>query len=140
MPDSDNQTLLAFDFGLRRIGVAVGQTVTQTATPLHILLAKQGEPNWQEVAILLRTWKPDGLVVGVPVHLDNTEQTITFAARAFAESLRRFDLPVYEFDERLTTKEARQQLFDQGGYQALQKSPIDSIAAKLILEDWLKNH
>jgi putative Holliday junction resolvase len=135
---TDNQTLLGFDFGLKRIGVAVGQTVTETASVLSTLHAEKGEPNWQEVEKLLKEWKPHALVVGIPTNMDGTGQTITGAAKNFANALRRFDLPVYEVDERLTTKEARQQLFAEGGYRAIQAAQVDSVAAKLILESWLR--
>ena len=139
MPNS--QTLLGFDFGMKRIGVAVGQTVTGTATALLTLQAKNGAPNWDEVEALIKEWHPNALVAGIPVNLDGTPQHMTKAAQRFAEALeKRFGLPVYRVDERLTTKEARQRLFDAGGYRALQKSQIDSFAACLILESWLHQH
>lgn len=131
---------LGFDFGMSNIGVAVGQTVTMTATPLKILHAKKGVPNWDEIARLIKDWKPDALIVGVPVHLDGCEHVITKTARKFIASLEKlFKLPVYAAEERLTTKAAKESVYEVGGYKALKREPIDSIAAKLILEGWMRN-
>lgn len=141
MPDlaGGEQIILGFDFGLKRIGVAVGQTLTRTASPLKTLKAMQGEPNWEELGKLVQQWRPGLLVVGVPVNMDGSPQAITAAARQFAQALeQRLGLAVIEMDERLTTKEARQRLFDMGGYRAIEKSEVDSYAAKLILESWLQ--
>ena len=92
---SQIQTLLGFDFGMKRIGVAVGQTITATATPLETLKANAGEPRWQEIALMIKHWKPDALVVGAPLKLDSSEQMISLAAKHFAEQLRQhFGLPV----------------------------------------------
>lgn len=131
------QILIAFDFGMKRTGVAIGQTITQQARPLDTLTALQGQPNWQAIQKLIQKWLPDALVVGIPLNMDGTDQFITQHARQFAEQLReRFSLPVYEMDERLTTKAAREQLFKEGGYQALQSGQVDRVAAQLILENW----
>ncbi len=128
--------LLAFDFGLRRIGVAVGQTVTHSASAQATLFAEGGVPDWQQVERLIEHWSPDALVVGLPYNMDGSDQAITLAARGFATCLeKRFHLPVYLVDERLTTKEARSQLAEQG---KLSGAAVDSYAAKLILEDWLR--
>lgn len=133
--------VLSFDFGMKRIGVAVGQTTTQTANPLPIISAKQGIPDWQQIAKLLKTWQPIALIVGLPLNMDGTEQPITIAAKQFAEQLKeRFSLPVYSVDERLTTVAARAQLFEEGGFRHLKKQSVDSVAAQLILQDWLQNH
>lgn len=138
MDKTPHDILLGFDFGLKRIGVAVGQTVTETARPLTTLKAIQGEPSWDSLNKLLKTWQPDALVIGIPLNMDGTEQPITHAARRFAEQLKvRFQLPVYEMDERLSTKDARERLFAEGGYKALQNGQIDSVAAQLILQNWL---
>jgi putative Holliday junction resolvase len=129
--------LIAFDFGMKRIGVAIGQTITQTARPLETISAKDGCPHWESMTKLIKKWQPDALVVGIPLNMDGTEQPITQAAQQFANQLRkRFSLPVYETDERLTTKAAREHLFDQGGYKALQDGQVDRIAAQLILNAW----
>jgi putative Holliday junction resolvase len=129
--------LIAFDFGMKRIGVAIGQTITKTARPLDTLTAKQGEPNWQTITQLIKKWLPDALVVGIPLNMDGTDQPVSTLARQFANALReRYQLPVHEIDERLTTKDARERLFKQGGYKALQDGQVDSIAAQLILQNW----
>ena len=88
---------------------------------------------------MIKPWRPDALIVGIPLNMDGTEQPITLKnARHFAESLHeQFQLPVHGVDERLTTKDAREQIFRKGGYKALQNEQIDSVAAQLILETWL---
>ena len=138
MTTTSPQVLLGFDFGMKRIGIAVGQMITQTARALTTLSADQGMPQWKEVDKIVKTWYPDALVVGIPLNMDGTEQPLTEAARQFVRALEdRFKLPVYGIDERLTTKAAREQVFNQGGYKALQGGQIDSIAAQLILQNWI---
>ncbi len=139
MNTKQGSTFLAFDFGLKCIGVAVGQSITRTASPLSIINAQNGIPNWRGIDNLITKWQPQALIVGVPVNLDGTNQEMTKYARDFAAQLHaRYHLPVHEIDERLTTKSAREEIYEKGGYKALQKEPIDSIAAKLILEDWMR--
>lgn len=129
---------LGFDFGYKRIGVAVGQMITQRARPLCTLNAKQGEPNWTEVQSLIKQWQPSALIVGIPTCIDNTEQYTTQLARDFATSLQQhFLLPVHLVDERLSTIEARDRLFKEGGYRKIMRSKVDSYAACIILEQWL---
>jgi putative Holliday junction resolvase len=139
MMNSDSPgTLLGFDFGMKRIGVAIGQTVTKTARPLGILNAEQGIPQWDAFTKLIKTWQPDALVVGIPLNMDGTQQPLTHHARKFALALeQRSGLKVYEMDERLTSVEAKARLFEAGGYKALKNTPIDSVAAQLILQNWL---
>jgi putative Holliday junction resolvase len=132
------EILLGFDFGMKRIGVAVGQTVTQSARPLGTLKAINGVPQWPAITRLITTWHPGGLVVGIPLNMDGTEQPLTAAAQQFADSLyKHFKLPVYGMDERLTSVEAKARLFSEGGFKALRKGEIDSVAAQLILQNWL---
>jgi len=134
---STPRILLGFDFGMKRIGVAIGQTVTQTARPLMTLPSKQGVPNWNTVDSLIKKWLPDVIVVGIPLNMDGTEQPISHHARDFAASLReKFKIVVHEMDERLTTKDARERLFNQGGFKALQDGQVDQVAAQLILQNW----
>jgi putative Holliday junction resolvase len=138
MNTSASTILLGFDFGMKRIGVAVGQTVTKTARPLAVIQASGGKPELTSLSKLVKTWQPSALVVGIPLNMDGTEQPITGVARRFAQLLRdRFHLPVYEVDERLTTKAARENMFAEGGYRALQNGQVDSVAAQLILQNWL---
>lgn len=133
--------LMAFDFGKRRIGVAIGQTITQTARPLTTLLAKEGEPDWQVLTILMKKWRPDACVVGIPLNMDGTEQPLTHFARTFANAIKaQYNLPVFEMDERLTTKDARERIFTEGGYKALQGGQVDQVAAQLILQNWFADH
>jgi len=133
--------LLAFDYGTKRIGVAIGQTITKTARPLETIAVKEGTPNWAAVAKLVKKWMPEALVVGIPLNMDGSEQPISKHARTFAHALgERFQLPVYEMDERLTTKAAREQLFTEGGYKALQGGQVDQVAAQLILQNWFEEN
>lgn len=133
--------LLGFDFGTHNIGVAVGQTITGTASPLAALRAKDGQPDWHVVERLINEWQPQRIVVGLPLNMDGTEQPLTQLARKFANRLHgRFGLPVELQDERLTTIAAKEELFARGGFRQLSKDKIDSAAAQLILEDYLSSH
>lgn len=131
------KVLFGFDFGMKRIGVAIGQMITQTARPLETLNAVNGILQGDALIKLVRKWGPNAFVVGVPLNMDGTDQPISTSARQFAQTLRdQFSVPVYEMDERLTTKAARERLFEQGGYKALQSGQIDQVAATLILQNW----
>lgn len=134
MPNTiSHRVLLGFDFGMKRIGVAVGQTLTKTAQILPILAAKDGIPDWQSIETLIQTWRPAAFVVGIPYNMDGSEQNTTFAARKLANRLKqKFKLPVHTVDERLTTVEAKALLKKKMSHE------MDSYAAKLILESWLR--
>src|SRR5690349_10976038 len=133
MPEENKPLVfLGFDFGEKRIGVAVGQSLTKTARPLTTLMAKEGIPEWDEVTALIETWKPEAIIVGIPLNMDGTEQAVTHAARDFANRLRqRYSLTVYDMDERLSTREARAEIYAEGGYKSLKKRPVDDVAARL---------
>lgn len=130
-------TVLGFDYGTKRIGIAVGQTLTRTATPLTTLRTLHGEqPDWERIQALIREWKPGALVVGLPYNMDDTEAEIAPRVKRFARQLDgRFHLPVHLVDERLTSHEAEQRL----GSSAEGDGRIDSLAAALILETWLND-
>lgn len=144
MPSTDYsqaKILIGFDFGMKRIGVAVGQSITKTARPLDTIQAKNGVPNWNAISKLINKWLPDAIIVGIPLNMDGTPQKLTTLAREFAKSLQeKLNLPVYEMDERLTTKAAREKLFTEGGYKALQDGQVDRVAAQLILQNWFLEH
>ncbi len=135
---------LGFDYGTRRIGVAAGNRITASAHALHALAAHAGEPDWNRVDALLAEWKPDALVVGLPLMLDGSDQAITRAARAFAESLReRYDLPVHLIDERHTSQQAARDFAVQraaGLKRQRDAANLDSRAAAIILESWLQEN
>lgn len=132
---------MAFDFGFKRIGVAVGHGLTGSARPLPTLQAKQGEPQWDQIKHMIQDWRPEALIVGLPTRIDGQEQYTTTAARHFAESLKtHFRLPVHLVDERLSTVEARARIFEQGGYKQLKRTEIDSMAACIILNQWIQVH
>ncbi|MBC8946880.1 MULTISPECIES: Holliday junction resolvase RuvX [Xenorhabdus] len=134
-----NRTVIAFDFGTRSIGAAIGQEITGTARALDSFKAKEGSPNWDMIEKLLKEWQPDLVIVGLPLNMDGTEQLVTAQARKFANRLHgRFGVQVELHDERLTTVEARSHLFDHGGYRALDKGKVDSASAVVILESWFE--
>ncbi|AWB67201.1 Holliday junction resolvase RuvX [Saccharobesus litoralis] len=139
--DKQGQRLImAFDFGVKSIGIATGQEITGTANPLQSIKARDGIPDWQELGKIINEWRPDLLLVGLPLNMDGTEQELTHRAKKFANRLHgRFGFPVDTWDERLTTVDAKAQLFDQGGYRNLQKDKVDALSAKLILESWFEN-
>ena len=117
--------------------MAVGQSVTGSAQALPELRAKDGQPDWQEVARLIEEWQPDAFVVGVPVQMDGSEFELTQRARKFGQRLHgRFGKPWFAMDERLTSFEARELKQEQRRAGARKGSLVDSIAASLILQSW----
>lgn len=131
------KTVLGFDFGMKRIGVAVGQTITHSANPLTTLSAIDGIPSWEEIENLISLWQADALIVGLPYQLDGSEQTLSFAAKKFGNRLKaKFNLPVFLVDERHTTMAAKSYLKEAKIYAPKE---IDQYAAKFILESWLNS-
>ncbi len=127
-------TLLGFDFGPRKIGVAIGQTITGSASALTTIRSHRDKPDWSRIEQLVREWQPNGAVVGLPFNMDDTETELAPNARRFARQLQgRFGLDVHLVDERLTSLEARRQL----GRNATSLEAVDAMAAKLILDTWL---
>lgn len=134
-----SSTCIAFDFGMRSIGVAVGQSITQTASPLAALKASDGIPNWDLVASLIKEWQPQLLLVGLPLNMDGTEQPLTNNVKRFIGRLRhKYEIPVQSYDERLSTVDAKEKLFELGGYKKLSKEKVDSVSACLIYESWAR--
>lgn len=138
-------TLLAFDYGARRIGVAVGEQEPQTAAALTTVDARDGAPRWDQLDPLVAEWQPVALVIGIPHHSDGTESALAAPARQFAGELgRRYGLPVFSVDESLTSRAADAELREQRKSGMLRRrvrrDDSDRIAARLILESWLVQH
>lgn len=132
------RTVMAFDFGLRQIGVATGNCLLGTSQPLPILRAKEGVPEWRAVESLIDEWRPDLLVVGDPLNMDGSDSELSERARKFARRLHgRLGLPVEMTDERLSSFEAKHNSRQQGHRGNFKEQPIDSYAAELILQTWL---
>lgn len=132
-------SVLGFDFGLRRIGVAVGQSITHTGSPLATIKAKEGIPDWQQIAKLLEEWKPDVVLVGKPFNMDGSESPMSRRAHKFGNRIHgRFGVKVVMVDERLTSYEVKGQITRQHGAQNFGDFAVDSFAAVLIVEQWLK--
>jgi len=124
--------VLGFDFGMARIGIAVGQRITRTASPLFVLRARDGTPDWRVIERVISEWRPERLIVGLPLNMDGTGSDMSRLAEKFGRRLEgRFGLPVDMVDERLTSRAAR----DYAG----EGEWLDAIAAKLILETWLQD-
>ncbi len=129
-------TVLAFDYGDKYLGVAVGQTITHSATPLHYLKMRDGGPPWDTIEALLHEWRPGIVVVGLPLNLDGTESDMSRRARRFSNRLNgRFGVTVFCQDERLSSFEAKSQLAANSSSQR-RGGEIDSLAAVVILENW----
>ena len=129
---------MAFDFGLRQIGVAVGNSVLGTTQPLPILRAKDGQPEWRLLEKLIEEWCPDLLVVGDPLNMDGSDSEISALAKKFARRLHgRLGLEVTMVDERLSSFEAKHNSREQGHRGDYKQQPVDSLAAELILRTWL---
>lgn len=125
--------VIAFDFGLRQIGVAVGQGLTGTASPLETLRARDGTPDWSALQALVAEWRPERLLVGLPLNMDDTESPMSLRARTFADRLARVTrTPVDLVDERLSSREA----FDRTSRRREDKAS-HAAAAAVIAETWL---
>jgi len=139
---SKPRTILAFDFGLRRIGVAVGQDVTGSASPLGVVANRGTGVNSDRFAVLIAEWRPTRLVVGMPAHADGSPSDIQEHVEAFIEALRVHGLPVETVDERYTSVEAERALKtarQAGSRGRISKEEIDSAAAVFIAERYLAN-
>ncbi|GIU48210.1 Holliday junction resolvase RuvX [Shewanella sp. 10N.261.52.F9] len=135
-----DKSVLGFDYGTKSIGIAIGQELTASARPLLSIKAVDGIPKWEEIGALIEEWKPDLVVVGLPLNMDGTEQEMTQRARKFANRLSgRFGVKVATQDERLTTADAKARLFEMGGYKALTKGQVDAMSAVLIVESYFEN-
>ena len=140
---TSQNVIMGFDYGTRKIGIAVGQLITKTANPIAIISARDGVPDWSEIEKLILEWQPAQLVVGLPLNMDETESEMSRRSLKFARRLTgRFNIPHHTIDERLTSREARSihesHLSNQRGAAGHSRDEIDDIAAQIILESWLK--
>jgi len=131
-------SVLGFDYGKKRIGIATGQTITNTATPCITIEQVDGNPDWPAIAELIEQWKPQSLIIGMPYHTDGSENKMTAAARQFAYELeKRFKLPVIEINEALSSNEAEEILKQNIKINQQNKHEIDRMAAAVIVQRWL---
>lgn len=130
--------ILSFDYGDKTIGVAVGNTVTGQAHPLTTVRVIRGQVQWPVISKLIEEWAPVTLVVGLPLKMDGSDNPVTPKARKFGNRLNgRYNLPVHMVDERLTTRDARTQLYNAGVVEKRHKSVLDKLAAQSILQTYL---
>ncbi len=130
-------TVLAFDFGEKRIGVATGETLLKVAHPLTTIAAEENEVKFAQVGALIAEWRPALLVVGLPMHMDGEAHLLTQLSKKFAQRLEgRFNLPVVMIDERLSSAEASQNLSATGIKGIKQKAVLDAVAAQSILQSY----
>ncbi len=126
---ASNNLIMAFDFGMKKIGIAVGQRITRSANPLCIIPARDGVPDWDKLKLIVSEWQPSCFVVGLPINMDGTESEMSRLASRFGRKLSgRFDIPHETIDERLSSFEAK--LHQQSD------APVDAVAAQIILETW----
>ena len=133
--------ILSFDFGLKRIGVAVGQATTGTASPLETVRHGRDEPDWNAIARLVREWRPALALIGLPLGAEGEETAMSAAARRFGAALgERFQIAVEFIDERLTSHAASARFVEQRASGALRRKHadrVDAIAAQIMLENFL---
>lgn len=131
-------TYLGFDYGTRRIGIAVGNTVSGSATALDTIRVKNGQPDWEHITRLVTEWQPDALIVGWPIQMDESDNPVTPKARRFGNQLNgRYQLPVYHIDERLSTYMALSEIREAGYNGRRSCDLVDSYAAREILQTFL---
>lgn len=140
-----SQTILGFDYGQRRIGVAIGQSITHTTRPLTTVMVAQQRPDWEQISRLLEEWQPDLVVVGLPMNMDGTEHEMSKRARRFANQINgRYQLTVELVDERLSSIEAEEIVQEARREGRLKrknsKQSIDQVAAELIIQTWWSEH
>ncbi|MCX7100216.1 MAG: Holliday junction resolvase RuvX [Methylobacter sp.] len=138
---ANTDTYLGFDFGTKKIGVAVGQTITVSASPLQTIRSINQNPDWNIIGKLIEEWRPAGLVVGISKQTDGSDNPVTPRMLKFCRQLQgRYQLPVFHQDETLSTFEAKQMLFEEVSVSAGKLWEVqDQLAAQLILQTWLND-
>ena len=137
--NSEAGVIVAFDFGLKHIGMAIGQEITNTAQTFYSLKAESGEPNWDELDIIVRDWQPKLFVVGNPINMDGSDSDIKEKSDKFSNLIRqRYNIPVELMDERLSTREARERMKSDSGHFVDASADTHQISAQIILESWFR--
>ena len=141
MPDMQaSQSIMAFDFGTQKMGMAIGQSTIESATPLPLFAMKDGIPDWNQLLKLVREWQPNLFLVGLPLNMDDSESELSTRSRKFARRLRhQTNIETLMVDERLTTREARDELEHYQAQGRAKKLAADSIAAALLISSWYRN-
>ncbi|WP_151798008.1 Holliday junction resolvase RuvX [Acinetobacter bereziniae] len=141
MPDLNSpQLIIAFDFGTQKMGMAVGSSLIESATPLALFPMKDGIPNWDELLKIVKQHQPNLFLVGLPLNMDDSESELSTRARKFARRIRhQTNIETLMVDERLTTREARDELKHYQAQGRAKKLAADSIAAALFIESWYRN-
>ena len=141
MPDLNSpQLIIEFDFGTQKTGMAVGSSIIESATPLALFPMKDGIPNWDELLKIIKQHQPNLFLVGLPLNMDDSESELSTRARKFARRLRhQTNIETLMVDERLTTREARDELDHYHAQGRAKKLAADSIAAALFIESWYRN-
>ncbi|MBD8009381.1 MULTISPECIES: Holliday junction resolvase RuvX [Acinetobacter] len=141
MPDVNApQTIMAFDFGTQKMGMAVGQSLIASTNPLALFPMKDGIPNWDELLKIVKSHQPGLFLVGLPLNMDDSESELSTRARKFARRLRhQTNIETWMVDERLTTREARDELDHYQAQGRGKKMSADSIAAALLIESWYRH-
>jgi len=133
------RVVMAFDFGIKNIGIAIGQEITKTASTFYSLSATDGQPNWTEMDKIINEWQPNLFVVGDPFNMDGTRSKIQDLADRFSNSLnKRYDIDIEKTDERLSSREAKARLQNET-IGTKDSSNRHSISAQVILEDWFRS-
>ena len=141
MPDlSQPQLIMAFDFGTQKMGMAVGQSLIESANPLALFPMKDGIPNWDELLKIVKQYQPTLFLVGLPLNMDDSESELSTRSRKFARRLRhQTNIETLMVDERLTTREARDELDHYQAQGRGKNLSADSLAAALFIESWYRN-
>ena len=135
----ESGAVMAFDYGLRNIGIAIGQNITKSASTFYALKAKEGKPDWIKLDLIVEEWQPGIFIVGDPFNMDGTKSDFQKRISKFASELKkRYEVRVHMMDERLTTKEAKERIKNESN---LLKGSTNkhSISAQIILEDWFRS-
>ena len=141
MPDLNTpKMIMAFDFGTQKMGMAVGQSMIESANPLALFPMKDGIPNWDELLKIIQQYQPNLFLVGLPLNMDDTESELSARSRKFARRLRhQTNIETLMVDERLTTREARDELDHYQAQGRGKNLSADSLAAALFIESWYRN-